>query len=333
MRVFVTGGGGFIGSVVVRELCRRGDSVTGVVRGPQDGGLGHDGAVAIAGDLSDVDEITEQVRGFDALIHLAGSYRVGIHRSERRAMWEANVGATQRVLKAAVRGGIGRIVYISTVNVFGNTRGRYADERYVRDPRQGFLSWYDETKWQAHLIAIGHVDRGDSVMVALPGGVYGPGDRTQAGAQLRRAFDGTLKVSALDDVRLTWAHVDDIAGGILGVLDRGRIGESYILAGPGHSLREAISVAARLGGHRPPRLTLPTGLLRAVAPVTDRLGRTTQARLGLPGRLREAISASAGVTYLATSAKARAELGFDARDLRTGLRDWFLGSPEQGAAG
>jgi dihydroflavonol-4-reductase len=331
MRVFVTGGAGFIGTTVVRELARRGDSVTGVVRRPADGGLGHDGAVAIAGDLSDVDEITEQVRGFDALIHLAGSYRVGIAPSERRAMWEANVGATQRVLRAAVRGGVGRIVYVSTVNVFGNTRGRYVDESYVRDPRQGFLSWYDETKWQAHLLAVGHVDRSDPVMIAMPGEVYGPGDRSQVGAQLQQAFDGTLRFTALDDVRLTWMHVDDLAAGLLALLDRGRTGDSYVLAGPGHRLRDAMTTAAFLGGHLPPA-SVPTAFLGAIAPLADRLGPRLRTRLGVPANLREAISASAGVSYLATSAKAQAELGFNARDLRTGLRDWLIGSPDPGTA-
>ena len=85
------------------------------------------------------------------MIHLAGSYRVGIPASERPAMYEANVAATQRVLDAAIAASVPRIVAISTVNVFGNTHGRVVDETYQRDPGEGFLSYYDETKYLAHV--------------------------------------------------------------------------------------------------------------------------------------------------------------------------------------
>jgi nucleoside-diphosphate-sugar epimerase len=251
-------------------------------------------------------------------------------------MWEANVGATQRVLKAAAQAGIQRIVYVSTVNVFGNTRGRIVDETFARDPRRGFVSWYDETKWQAHLIAVGHVNVGDPVLIAMPGGVYGPGDHTQVGVQLLQAYNGSLPYRAVDDAGLTWAHVDDIAAGILAILDRGRVGESYILAGPAHRLREAIEIAAELGGHRPPRLRVPTTALRVLAQVADRLAPQTRSRLGLPDNLHEVLSSSAGVTYWATAAKAREELGFAPRDLRIGLHDWLVGpgvSPKASSGG
>jgi nucleoside-diphosphate-sugar epimerase len=323
MRVFVTGGAGFIGRSVVRQLLVRGDSVTAVVRDPS-AGAHFGGAHLIAGDLGDVPTIESQLRDHDAVVHVAGSYRIGIRPEERRPMWEANVGTTQRVLKAASQARIPRTVYVSTVNVFGNTRGRLVDETFVRDPRQGFLSWYDETKWQAHLVAVGHINVGDPVVIAMPGGVYGPGDHTQVGVQLRQAYEGTLRYRALDDVGVTWGHVDDIAAGILGVLDRGRVGESYVLAGPAHRLRDVIAVAAALGRHRPPALAMPSVVLRAIAPLADRLSPSTRASLGLRDNLGEVLSASSGVTYWATAEKARAELGFRARDLRTGLRDWLV---------
>jgi dihydroflavonol-4-reductase len=330
MRVFVTGGAGFIGRAVLRSLRHRQDDVTAVVRNPGDSWFEHQGVVAIAGDLSDVATLVDQVAGHDALIHLAGSYRIGIGADERRPMWEANVGATQRVLKAAVEARIPRVVYVSTVNVFGNTKGRLVDETFVRDPRDGFLSWYDETKWQAHLLAVSHIDAGDPVVIAMPGGVYGPGDHTQVGVQLRQAFEGTLRYRVLDDFGITWVHVDDLAEGLLAALDRGRLGESYVLAGPAHRLREAIAVAADLGGHPPPTLSTPTMILRALAPIADRLGDSSRARFGLPANLSEVVSASSGVTYWATADKARSELAFEPRDLRTGLSAWLMGDAADG---
>ena len=98
--------------------------------------------------------------GAAGVIHIAGSYLVGIPASERPAMYEANVGATQRVLDAAIAAGVPRIVYISTVNVFGNTHGRIVDETYHRDLAEGFVSYYDETKYLAHVAAEARIEAG-----------------------------------------------------------------------------------------------------------------------------------------------------------------------------
>jgi len=159
------------------------------------------------------------------------------------------------------------------------------------------------------------------VLIAMPGTVYGPGDHSPIGDQLRRAFAGTLRYRALDDLGTCLVHVDDEAAGIIAALDRGSIGEAYVIAGMPQRLRDAIEVAARLGGHRPPRLRIPTALLRVVAPLAGRLGM-----VGLPADPAEMISSSGGVTYWATSAKAMRDLDYRPRDLETGLRDTLVGA-------
>jgi nucleoside-diphosphate-sugar epimerase len=315
-RIVVTGGAGLVGRAVVRLLRERGDTVLALVRDPARAPfLAELGAELVESDLSDVADLTEQLRGADAVIHAAGSYRVGVARSERGAMWDANVGTTTRVLDAAEAAGTPRIVYVSTINIFGNTRGRVVDETYRRDLTEGFLSWYDETKYGAHEVAEQRIAGGAPIVIVLPSQVYGPGDGSQFGEQLRLAHEGKLRYRAVDNVRLGLVHADDLAGGIVAALDRGRVGESYVLSGPHATLREAIGVAATLGGHRSPALHLPDGLLRGLS----RLGSLT----GQPN-LREVVDASVGVTYLASPAKAKAELGFTARSLEDGLRDLFV---------
>ena len=132
-RVFVTGAAGFIGGRTVRTLRERGDEVVAIVRDPTSASaLRYLGVRLIAGNLGSQDEIQEAMRGSDAVIHSAGSYRVGIPASERPAMYEANVTVTERVLDAAVAAGISRIVHVSTINVFGNTGGRVVDEKIGR---------------------------------------------------------------------------------------------------------------------------------------------------------------------------------------------------------
>jgi nucleoside-diphosphate-sugar epimerase len=320
MQVFVTGGAGFIGSRVVARLRERGDAVVAAVRDPgRAPALARLGCRLVASDLGEGSALTELIRGSDAVIHIAGSYRIGIRPSERPSMWDANVGTTERVLDAAVTAGVERIVYVSTNNVFGDTRGRIVDEGYRRDPAAGFVSWYDETKYRAHEAAEERIRRAAPIVIAQPGGVYGPGDHSEAGAQLKAAFDGTLRYLAVADAGLAWVHVDDVAAGILAVLDRGRIGESYSLAGECLRLGDAIALAARLGGHRPPRLRVPTGLLRAIAPIADRIGGLP----GLPPNLSEVIRASNGVTYWASHDRATRELDWRPRSLERGLRDTF----------
>jgi dihydroflavonol-4-reductase len=226
-------------------------------------------------------------------------------------MWDANVGTTTRFLDAAEAAHVARLVYVSTCNVFGDTRGQVVDESYRRDLRDGFLSWYDETKYGAHEVAEQRQAAGAPLVIVLPSQVYGPRDASQLGEQLRRARDGRLRVRVVDDVGLGWVHVEDLAAGIVAALDRGNPGESYVLSGPTARLRDAISIAAAMGGERPPSVAIPTALLRLAS--------------RLRPAIREAVRASAGVTYWASSAKAERELGFAPRDLETGFRDTFGG--------
>ena len=276
--------------------------------------LGEMGAELVESNLSDVAELTETLRGADGLIHAAGSYRIGIAKSERGAMWDANVGTTTRLLDAAEAARIPRIVYVSTGNVYGNTHGVTVDETYRRNLDEGFLSWYDETKYGAHEVAEQRIRGGAPIVIVLPSQVYGPGDRTDFGEQVKLAHAGKLPYRALADVQIGLVHADDLARGIVAALDRGRVGERYNLSGPPGSLGEAEAIAARLGGHALPRLRLPDGLLRAMAPLGGLIG---QPNLG------EVVTASSGVTYLFSPAKAEAELGFTARDIETGLADTF----------
>jgi dihydroflavonol-4-reductase len=320
VRTFLTGGAGFIGGHVARRLRERGDTVVAAVREPRRAdALSAIGAELVASDLSNARQLELAMKGSDAVLHLAGAYRVGIAPRERPAMYDANVGTTERVLDAAIAAGVPRIVYVSTINAFGNTRGKVVDETYRRDAHDGYVSWYDQTKYLAHQAAEARIAHGAPVLIAMPGGVYGRGDHSQLGAQLSQAFQGTLQYRALSDVGVNFVHVEDVAAGIVRALDSGRIGQAYVLGGQIGRLDDGLELAARLGGKALPSLTIPTGLLRLVAPTAPFFGPP----LGLPPNLSEVIRASDGVTYWASDAKARAELGYAPVDLETGLRRTF----------
>ena len=315
MRAFVTGGTGFIGSRVVRRLRDRGDDVVVLARSP-DKAAGLDAQV-VEGDLGNAEAIRRGVEGCQAVFHIAADYRVGMPKSKRESMYDANVRGTERVLDAAAGAGVDRIVYVSTVNAFGNTNGRTVDETYSRDESNGFVSYYDETKYLAHKLATERAAQGAPVVIVQPGLVYGPGDHAIVGELIEQASTGKMPAKAFPDLGYNAVFVDDVADGIILAHDKGRVGESYVLGGEITTQGQLIEKAAAIGGQKPPRMTVPPIALKAMIPV----GRFVGPAMGLPPNFREMISAAHNVTYLARDDKAREELGYRPRDLETGLRE------------
>jgi dihydroflavonol-4-reductase len=321
MRAFVTGGGGFIGTALVRRLISGGHHVVALGRSPAAAArLSAAGSAVVAGDLADRAAMIGGLSGCDVAFHLAGDYRVGIRPREREAMQVVNVRGTEWLIDAAVAAGVPRIVHASTINAFGDTGYRIVDETYERPRPYRYVSAYDETKHLAQLVAEERIAAGAPVIVATVGGVYGPGDPSQLGGVLREAAAGSLRALTFGDLGMNMVHVDDVASGLLLVAERGALGESYVLGGEITTLAELVHRVAALAGRRPPRLRTPTWALRAVAPIVDRFGQS----------LGELIRASAGVTYWATDAKARPELDYAPRDLRDGLASIL---PDRGGAG
>lgn len=317
MKVFVTGGTGFIGGEVVRQLRERGDEVACLVRDPAKGEkLAALGCELVSGDLGDERAIREGIGGCDAAIHAAAIYEVGIPRSERPAMRDANVGGTERVLRAALETRVPKVVYVSTVGVFGNTDGKVVDESYEH-PGRDFTSCYEETKWEAHQVAKRMIAAdGLPCVIVQPGGVYGPGDTSSIGVLLDQFLAGRLPLLPFPELGICLSHVEDVAAGILLALDEGRTGEAYVLSGPATTMREAIGVVAELTGRKAPRYALPTPLLKALTPIGPLIGRA----MGQPPNLRELISSADGVTFWASHEKASRELGYAPRSLEEGLR-------------
>ena len=316
MRVFVTGGTGFLGSRLAVALWRRGDQVVALVRSPGKAvALRELGCELVEGDLEDEQALRTGLEGCDAAVHAAAEYRIGVTAQNAVRMRSVNIGGTERVLDAATEARVGRIVFVSTVNVFGDTRGRIVDETYERSFDDGFLSAYDETKYAAHQVAVERARRGAPVIVAQPGAAYGPGDESQIGEQLLLAQRGKLRYVTFGGLGFTAVHVDDVIAGLMLVLDRGQVGESYVLGGEPTTMKQAVAIAAESAGKKPPRLAMPTTMVRMMAP----FGRVIGPLLGQPPNLHELIRASHDVTYWATHAKAERELGYAPRDLETGL--------------
>ena len=316
MKVFVTGATGFIGGEVARQLRARGDEVACLVRSPQKAAkLSALGCELVSGDLGDAEAIRSGMAGCDAVVHAAAMYEVGIPAKQHPAMWEANVAGTEQVLSAAREAGVAKLVYVSTVGIFGNTHRQVVDESYEHPGRE-FTSYYEETKLEAHRVAKRMIEDGLPGVIVQPGGVYGPDDTSQVADLLEQFFAGRLPLLPFPELGICLTHVEDIAGGILLALDKGRVGETYVLSGPVTTMREAVETVAAATGRKAPRYAMPTVLMKALTPVGPLVGKL----MGQPPNLRELISSADNVTFWAGHEKASRELGYAPRGLEEGLR-------------
>jgi nucleoside-diphosphate-sugar epimerase len=219
------------------------------------------------------------------------------------------------VFDAAIDAGVPRIVYVSTVAVFGNTHGEVVDETYSRNG-EDFLSCYDETKWDSHQVALDRIGKGAPIVIVQPGGVYGPGDHSELGNMIDQAATGKLKMKMFPETGFNLVHVDDVADGIMLAYDKGKTGESYVLGGQISRMGELVEKVCEIAGRKAPTREMPPALMKMAIPIGPLVGKA----LGFPPNLRELIRTSDGVTFWAKDDKARRELGYAPRDMDTGLR-------------
>lgn len=314
MRAFVTGGSGFIGRSLIRQLIEQGHTVRALGRSESSlNAVRLLGAEPVAGDITDKESMRAGMTGCDVVFHVAAWYDIGAHdwlTAER-----LNVAGTRHVLTLAWELGVPRIVYTSTVGVLGDTRGALVDETYYAEGP--FQNIYEHTKWLAHYkVAIPLIEQGAPIIIVMPGGVYGPGDHSII-ADLMRLFYQGMPALAGPETTLTFAHVDDIAAGHILAAEKGRPGESYILAGPAVPFDELFDLWGNLLGRRPPAVQLPARWLHPLAPAAAFVERWAS----LPRLFSSESIRTLGATYMARSDKARAGLGWTPRPLPEGMQE------------
>ncbi|WP_457653200.1 NAD-dependent epimerase/dehydratase family protein [Rhodocaloribacter sp.] len=313
MRYFITGATGFIGGRVARLLVEAGHEVVALVRTPGKAApLVELGVEVAEGDLTDRESMRAPMTGVDGVFHIAAWYKVGA--KDPSPAGRINVEGTRNVLTLMQELGIPKGVYTSTLAVFSDTKGRMVDETYRYDGPH--ISTYDRTKWQAHYeVALPMMVEGLPLVVVMPGVVYGPGDTSLIADTFRQYLRRRLPAIPLNTT-YCWAHVDDVAQAHLLAMEKGTPGESYVIAGPPHTLTEAFEIAAQITGIKAPRIRLGPEVMRVMAKASGLFEKV----LPLPEAYRsEALRASAGVTYVASNEKARRELGYDPRPLEEGL--------------
>ncbi len=318
--VLITGASGFLGAAIANSARAAGYPIRVLVRtsSPRTN-IDRRDEVAV-GDLRDRASVTAALRGVRYLIHAAADYRLWAPSPDE--ILRNNVDGTRTLMEEALRAGIERIVYTSSVATLGLRAGAPADETSPL-PAAKAIGAYKKSKVLAERLVeemVGHA--GLPAVIVNPSTPIGPRDvrPTPTGRIIVEAACG--RMPAFVDTGLNLVHVDDAAAGHLAALHQGRIGERYILGGENVHLGAMLSDIAQIVGRRPPRLRLP---IAAVYPFA--LGAELWARCSgrEPFATRDGLRMARHHMFF-SDAKARRDLGYVSRPYREGIVDaisWF----------
>ena len=257
MTTLVTGATGFVGSHVASQLVSSGENVRVLVRPTSNFKLLEDLRVErVEGDLRDAGSIERAMRGVRRVFHVAADYRLWTQHPEE--LYESNVEGTRRLIAAAERAGVERIVYTSTVATIAVPQHGAALPNEATAARlEEMIGHYKRSKFLAEQVALDAAKAGAPVVIVNPTAPVGPGDwkPTPTG---RIILDFLLgKMPAYVDTGLNVVAVEDVAAGHLLAAEKGRSGDRYILGGRNMTLKEILDALAAITGRRAPRLKLP----------------------------------------------------------------------------
>jgi len=313
MKVFLTGGTGFIGQAVVRRIRARGWVLKVLVRNPDSAParwIARQGGELVAGDVTAKQGLTDALAGADVLIHNAGVYEIGADAATIARMHAVNVEGSRIILEVAAAAKISRTIYVSSIVALGATGWPPApsiprDETFELEAR--CLTPYETTKTEGHRIALEFRARGLPLTIAMPNAVAGANDHSAIGHTLRLVLLGAMPPVAWGgDVIFALVDVDALAEGFCLAAEKAAMGEDYLFCGDSAKMRDVFAAWGRISGKMTPRWFLPYDLMRPSMALMEPLLRA----LGVPAFLsRDSVDTQRG-HFNYTSAKARRDLGW-----------------------
>jgi dihydroflavonol-4-reductase len=319
---FVTGASGFVGSAVARQLAAKGFALRLAVRASSRldnvEGLG---AEIVTVDMRDRAGLTKAMSGSRYLFHVAADYR--LWAKDPSEIERNNLEGTRAVMQAAQAAGVERIVYTSSVATLKARTDGVAVDETCRHTEQSAIGAYKRSKLVAERLVERMVaDEGLAAVIVSPSTPIGPRDikPTPTGRIIIEAATGGIP--AFLDTGLNLVHVDDVAAGHLLALEKGRIGQSYILGGEDVQFGDMVAVICGLVGRKAPTIALPRVPLFPIAVIAEAVAMITGKE---PFITVDALKMAKYHMFF-SSAKAKAELGYTARPYREALADalvWF----------
>lgn len=319
----VTGASGFVGSALVRKLIVAAHQVRVLLRPTSDLRNIEGLPVEVAlGDLADKGSLERALEGCTALFHAAADYRLWARHPQQ--LYQTNVAGTVNIMQAALKAGVKRIVYTSSVATLGlHADGSPADEN-TPVTLNDMIGHYKRSKFLAEAEVKRMIDgQGLPAVIVNPSTPVGPRDirPTPTGRMVLDAACG--RTPAYVDTGLNLVHVDDVAKGHLLAFERGVVGERYILGGRNMTLQEILTEVARISGQKPPRVKLPHNLVLPIAYLSEAWAWLTDGPE--PRATVDGVRLSKKYMFFSIE-KARRELGYNPRPVEQALQDaveWF----------
>ncbi|MBB5369984.1 MULTISPECIES: NAD-dependent epimerase/dehydratase family protein [unclassified Janthinobacterium] len=304
LRLFLTGGSGYLGRNLIRHFVAQGATVVALVRSERAATVVSAlGAVPFAGDL--LDPLDEGMAGCQALIHAAADTNHGYATAAQR---RTNLDGTRHVFASARAAGIARAVFISSESVLldGGPLVNAREDMPFPDHPAGA---YTRTKGEAERIALALAAPGFSVVAARPRFLWGRDDTTALPQLTAAAAAG--KMAWLDGGRYltSTTHIVNACTGIALALERGRSGEAYFFSdGEPTEFRRFITALLATQGIVAPEKSVPRWLVHAIASMGDMLATLSGGRFTPPVTRQQLATMSVEVTL--DISKARTHLGY-----------------------
>jgi nucleoside-diphosphate-sugar epimerase len=316
MRVFITGGTGFIGGRLVERLVSEGHHITMLVRNKMLVNNDNPQISYVYGDLSDYGSLLTGIKGCEVVYHLA-AYTLP-WSADSAVPYEINTIGTENVLRAAKESQVQRVVITSTGGTMSFSEdGTKVDESYER--KSDYPTDYDKTKSDAEKVAVRFSKEGLHVVIVNPTRVFGPGLLSKSNSltiMISGYIKGKWRIIPGNGKPLgNYVFIDDVVDGIILAQEKGRSGERYILGGENLSFRELFHQISEVSGKRYHLFMIPVMVLKIFIFISAQVSRITgKAPLITSGWLEKYLQ-----NWILSSDKAITELGYRITPFRTGV--------------
>jgi len=312
---FVTGGTGFVGLNLIKELMNRDWDVTALHRPSSNlKFLNRFRPRLVVAEITDSAALASAIpKGTDTVFHVAGN--TSMWRKGDAEQWRDNVDGTRNVVEAALAGGVRRLIVTSSISAYGPVSGEVTEETPSRAANSRVN--YQRSKWQAQEIALAALARGLEVVVMQPGAIMGPYDVGTWSRVFIMVRDG--KLLGVPPAQLTFTHVRECVAAHIAAADKGENGGKYLLGGENKTMLDLVREVSALLKKPAPEKEMSPILLRAIAAGGDFVSNFT----GKQPPITREMADSFGRELKVASAKAQRELGYRVVALKDMVKDCY----------
>ncbi len=312
----VTGGKGYVGYALVKELASKGEKIRLLLRSDSPV-FDNIECEKIMGDVCDIDILEKAFEGAETVYHVAGV--VDISGKKDKQVWDVNVEGTKNVVAACKKAGVKTLIYVSSVDaihVDDNMDVIYEVSHFEPDILEGA---YAKSKATATQYVIDSADENLKVCAVHPSACIGPYDnnRTSSMVTVINLFSKGFFSLTFDFGGYNFVDVRDVAKGMVAAAEKGRNGECYFLCGKAYTLDEFMGALARVCGKKHPKVVIKKKYVDTIIPVFDKIFKAAN----LPPVVNEyairKICENCNFSY----EKAETELGYSPMSLEDSLRD------------